>query len=707
MAPRLRSPSPRSSRSSRPLRSSRMKVQSYYEESDSDDALDGRSDSDEELLGRTTASFRPRRSSHAPISYREDSTDDSLDEENNSRANEITSLESTIHFTPPAFEAASNGTPSRVRRPPTGARGQTRRSAKSSNKRGLEIGRPLRKKKYQKIEAVEPLVGSGVIPPWQTLPYHVLFDIFFYASHPLVDKKGGVRLSSVQWLVNVALLCHAFLEPALAALYYSPPLIPVAKTHGLLSLLCRQQESLSISYANKIKVLDVDVEGVLAHKSGPLGYFELPRLIEATPQVKALRLYHRNDYIVGLPHWQIPLSKWTYPEALFSSLNASSIILHSWDWNGRFMDAEQLLPFIFTIHQQRAFRGLRELRLLHIAGPSFEEDSSVKQMTLAAALKQLPGLCRLEFRECSILDGHLLSNLSSGLTCLTIDNCDEVMTSDLEAFLASYGYNLRELNLNHNRNLSLSFLAGLAQFCGCLERLKMDLSMHDWSSDHDVEPHFDELLNPSEVPAWPPTLQDIEFIQLRKWDDATAEVFFTSLVHAAPYLRDLRRLVISAILRIGWRDRASFRERWIRRLETTFLRRSKPPDSNLTAVRQPAQPALEGDMPTEDVAIPDAPTGNGVSSAHSTPSKRKSARLAQRRFLENEDQRDTRSVRSMSSSPTPNRPIQGMCDIVMIRIDNQRPTETQFNESDFLDEELSGDEDWTGRDLDIPDSHAW
>lgn len=112
-------------------------------------------------------------------------------------------------------------------------------------------------------------------------------------------------------------------------------------------------------------------------------------------------------------------------------------------------------------------------------------------------------------------------------------------------------------------------------------------------------------------------------------------------------------------------------------------------------------------MPTEDVAIPDAPTGNGVSSAHSTPSKRKSARLAQRRFLENEDQRDTRSVRSMSSSPTPNTPIQGMCDIVMIRIDNQRPTETQFNESDFLDEELSGDEDWTGRDLDIPDSHAW
>jgi hypothetical protein len=42
--------------------------------------------------------------------------------------------------------------------------------------------------------------------------------------------------------------------------------------------------------------------------------------------------------------------------------------------------------------------------------------------------------------------------------------------------------------------------------------------------------------------------------------------------------------------------------------------------------------------------------------------------------------------------------IQGMCDIVEIRIDNLRPTEKQVTEADFLDEERSGDEDWDGND---------
>jgi hypothetical protein len=48
-----------------------------------------------------------------------------------------------------------------------------------------------------------------------------------------------------------------------------------------------------------------------------------------------------------------------------------------------------------------------------------------------------------------------------------------------------------------------------------------------------------------------------------------------------------------------------------------------------------------------------------------------------------------------------------MCNVVKIRIDNQRPTETQFNEADFLDDELSGDEDWAGADWEPPDRHAW
>ena len=52
--------------------------------------------------------------------------------------------------------------------------------------------------------------------------------------------------------------------------------------------------------------------------------------------------------------------------------------------------------------------------------------------------------------------------------------------------------------------------------------------------------------------------------------------------------------------------------------------------------------------------------------------------------------------------------IQGMCDIVDIRIDNLRPAERQYSERDFLDQELSGDEEWNGDDA-LPGGtgYAW
>ena len=53
---------------------------------------------------------------------------------------------------------------------------------------------------------------------------------------------------------------------------------------------------------------------------------------------------------------------------------------------------------------------------------------------------------------------------------------------------------------------------------------------------------------------------------------------------------------------------------------------------------------------------------------------------------------------------------QGKCNIVDLKIDCQRPTEMQVNEDDFLDEEVSGDEDWNGEDdFEVEDGggYAW
>ena len=52
--------------------------------------------------------------------------------------------------------------------------------------------------------------------------------------------------------------------------------------------------------------------------------------------------------------------------------------------------------------------------------------------------------------------------------------------------------------------------------------------------------------------------------------------------------------------------------------------------------------------------------------------------------------------------------VQGLCDVVDVLIDNLRPTEEQLREDDFLDDEVSGDEDWNGDDDVLVDSgYAW
>ncbi|KAL4782497.1 hypothetical protein BJX76DRAFT_332396 [Aspergillus varians] len=702
-------PTMRSLRQSRPVRSSRTYVNSYNEESGPEEALDEDNGTGHRRSRRLSLSLRPR-SNRIPASYRESSTDDDLDEDQDN----VLSQGASIHQTYPLPDVATHPTPtkqlthSRARRNRSvKTRSQTQKAKRTTTKRRIELGRPLSKRRKAE-ETDTSFAGSGVIPPWQTLPYHILFDIFLRASYPLVDERAIRRHSTVSWLVGVALLCRSFHEPALAALYHSAPLIPAPKSHGLLSLLVKPQDSLSTNYVSKIKELRVDVETLLVYKSGPtLGYFDLPKLIENTPQVNMLRLYHNSDHVVGLPAWEFPRSKWIYPEALFAAINSSSIRLHSWDWNARFMNTQDLLPLMLANHSQAPFKSVRELRILHISSEDTDGDEDVgieddREDVLAAALKQLPNLRRLEFLESSILNDLLLPKLPLNLTSLTINNCDDVTTANLSLFLASHGHSVRELSLSHNRHLSLSFIVNLKEACRFLEKFTMDISMHDWSSFHDVEPHFEELLSPSEIPTWPTTLQHLELIQLRKWKENTAEAFFASLIEAAPELQSLRRLVISAILKTGWRDRASFREKWIGKLEKVFLRRSAPPNPALCTVSQHPQ----GQEPAKVTEGP-RPDETEVTS----PSKRKSARIAHLKPSDAEDNQSPspRSYR-MNEDDSDNDLLttQGMCDVVVIRIDNQRPRETQFNEQDFLDDELSGDEDWTGHDMDMDGGgHAW
>lgn len=73
--------------------------------------------------------------------------------------------------------------------------------------------------------------SSGVIPPWQTLPYQILLQIFYYASYPLVDERTFNQTANWHWLVQTSKLCRSFSEPALTVLYRSPCLTPMDRAH--------------------------------------------------------------------------------------------------------------------------------------------------------------------------------------------------------------------------------------------------------------------------------------------------------------------------------------------------------------------------------------------------------------------------------------------------------------------------------------------
>ena len=212
----------------------------------------------------------------------------------------------------------------------------------------------------------------------------------------------------------------------------------------------------------------------------------------------------------------------------------------------------------------------------------------------------------------------------------------------------------------------------------------------------------------------------------------------------------------------GWRDRVAFRDFWIQRMSDVFQRCSPPPNPHLKSLsafqqskaqqhRKPSgSSGRGGSAMVQHVKIPvrqmqsikvkqddetdsDRPlanvrrsrrsrptrnydetssTLNGTASSASIPTGRRRRRRVKadpdatsEEDSSLEDQQPslttTRKIPTQGHTYTDDNddfPVQGMCNVVEVMIDNQRPTEEQLHETDFLDEELSGDEDWDGDD---------
>jgi hypothetical protein len=644
--------------------------------------------------------------------------------------------------------------------------------------------RPPTPKSPAKSYTNHNIIGSGVIPQWQSLPYHILLQVFKYAAYPLYDLRTFQPSPSATWLLKIARLCRQFTEPALTALYSSPPLVPMVQAHRLVDILRNDPRKMAFGYRQKIESLHIDVGQVVAYSLGSgSGHLDLRDLIKDLPRLVDLELYHQKDMS---PYRELLDNiKWTYPESLFDALEyvdpaadplrgdkTSICKLRSWRWSSRLAGKRWGIEKMHEVHLKPSFSALRKISFVNYKTSSAEIDKEdPNQKILADSLKPLKDLEHLVFESSTMCNKFLLPLLPKNLLHLELINCLGVEADSFAEFLITHGRQLRTLTLNHNQALSLGFLPVLGLACPNLQVFKMNMTYFNVHSTYrDSEPLYEQLLLPDQVPVWPSTLQTIELIQLRKWGTEAAEMFFQSLLDSAASLPELRKLTLQCILSIGWRDRATFREKWIGSLNQVFKRVSEPP-RNIISVRPRDEPEPEPKPAAStkiEVAIP-APkrtplrisTGSSSSSESTVPSptgRPKRTTVHPGLYAESPDNSDAEPEYEPPTDGSPRRSrlnglrelpilkqtaghgsppdnpsspvastsdddepilskikgkgkarevIQGMCEVVEVRIDNLRPAEVQATEADFLDEEASGDEDWNGDDVGENDGYAW
>lgn len=426
-------------------------------------------------------------------------------------------------------------------------------------------------------EIAAPPDTSCKLVSWQSLPYQILADIFLYASQPLWTNDFRVT-HSAHWLLETATICRSFAEPAISALYFSPPLSPPSRARNLIESLATQTDESMFNYANKVKYLDVEADMTMGRKYRGQDPIDLGNLIRLTPQLRGVRI-HLSPTIVFRLASRIR-HKTSYQESIFTALKIKRIALQDWIWCSDLAGKRCHGPKLEAIHHSHAFQSLRNLTFIRY------DEVDAAEADLAVAIKSLPSLKNLVFKGSRIINEKLLPLLPTQLERLELMNCPNLDSEGLSIFLETGGQNLLELILNHNQALNLSFLADFAVSCPKVQKLKMDLLYHSPNLTFiDVDAKFDALINGDETPTWPSSLRDIELLYLRKWDLGMAECFFSSLIDSAASLPDLRRINIRAsVEESGWRERVEFRDKWTSRLRDVFLRVSKPPAAHYRSI---------------------------------------------------------------------------------------------------------------------------
>ena len=585
-----------------------------------------------------------------------------------------------------------------------------------------------RNKSIKHEQSPPAIVSDGKIPPWHDLPYAVLLEIF---QHAYTDN-------SPDWLLKSARsVCRAFTEPALEAFYRSPTLPTTSHLESLHWLTQNPIEEALINYAVKVRRLELNIHGLVDRKDDSQ-VFELATLIADLPNLTEITVTSLQD---KPPYRRHSLPRWRYPTSLFESLDDNNRRLKSWRWNRLFIREArnkhfaEMFQTLTEIHLRPSFQTLEHLELSDFPAFGRLAEQQAREVEVAEIIGLLPNLKSLELVTCDMIHTPFTEHLPRTLTRLRIANSPGLTSDTLHTYLSKNGScQLRELILDHNVRLDLAFLPMLKQTCPHLQTLKMDL--HYYSQRHtvnDAVAKYDYLLGVDEIPSWPSTMRELELVHLQKWTSEGAQNLFQSLIDSAGDLVHLRKLVLHAHINISWRDRVAFREKWIGKLRGVFLDQREP-SMHLASFKTwrrwkgiedastDLAPSAPGVRLFSHVEIPkrtQSAESSQLASDSDLSSKRRSRRIADSEAASLR-RRSSTSSEAVSSSDDKEDvsldengqddseiTVQGLCDVVDIRIDNQRPREEQYNESHFLDSEASGDEEWTEGDELPGDSYAW
>lgn len=329
-----------------------------------------------------------------------------------------------------------------------------------------------------------------------------------------------------------------------------------------------------------------------------------------------------------------------------------------------------------------AFQSLRTLYVGEYDRRTLKSKESSSMDALMTLIALLPDLEALEVVDEPSLRVSHLQSLPQQLKALDLAEL-HWCTHDLAQLLTSPNMStLERLDIDRMRmDFEPSFLSVLRKACPCLSSVYIDFGVDRGG------PYRYKSLAEEDTPTWPASLQRLTLRHLPLEDSQSARILFQSLVDAAPSLPSLRYLKIETHVNSPWRERRVFDSHWTDRMQRVFKRRPATGCPIAQSIQRGAQHKM------------DAARNVRQKAQYGSVSTRRSRRIASNEHEYSNMNRqafsDSEDEAEVNETSEEDEYIHGQCHVVDIRIDNLRPRGPQLTEADFLDSEVSGDEDWT------------